>query len=155
MAKDSLSIDDLGRGNPYDDIPTLTKEQALFVVAEHAYNSALLMWGEGTNNPRLTINDRIAGAVYSTFELLQNGVEGTIPPFALQPLLPLDSITSPFRPYVELGEDEVQREWTEDAIVLAGEGADTTTMTSVFCDVYDRFKDRLAASAFDLFQPED
>jgi hypothetical protein len=152
MAKGILSIDDVGRDNPYEDIPTLTKEEALTVVAERAYNQALLLWGEGVQHHRLTINDRIAGAVYSTFEMLQNGVEGLMPAFDLLPVALPHFVPSV---YVERGENEIQARWTEDPISLSGMGDDVITMTSVFSDVYDRYKDRLAASARDLFQPYD
>jgi len=151
MANNSLSIDDVGKpSNPYEEPAILTNEEALTVIAEQAYNTALLMWGESTQNPRLTINDRVLGAVYSTFELLQNGVEGLIPPMELAPVIQFDESTEASA-YLEREGVEVRCYWP-DEVVLAATPHDAASMTATFSNVYDRYRDRLAAAAIDLFQ---
>jgi len=144
MAKKSLSINDVG--NVYE-MPALTKEEMLTIIAQRAYNRALLSWGEGVTNARLTINDRVLGAVYSTFELLQEGREGLMPPMELVPHVSEDIVV-----HIEREGHEVACCWPEDPVLLAPDTRDATSMTAVFSTVYDRYKDRLAASARDLFQ---
>lgn len=168
MAKKILSIDDIGtqtvdtrllkdipyekKNSPYEELPLLTREEALIVLSEALYDNALLTYGSTNTNPRLTINDRVTGAVYTVLKVLQNGKNGYLPPFNLAPVLPLDGSAEEPTAYMERPSGEVECRWPEDPIPLEASATDPVSMTSVFCDVYDRYKERLAASARDLFQ---
>jgi hypothetical protein len=152
MTNKALSIDDIGKNNPYENTPILTREEALDAIARAALNKAELMWGESRMSSRLTIDDRVYGAVYSTLKLLQEGVEGRIPPFDLVPQLPLDEATTEPTIPVRREEKIVLGGWPQDPISLAATPTDPVSLTSTYADIYDSFRERLAASARDLFR---
>jgi hypothetical protein len=151
MTNKPLSVDEIGKAHPREAPPTLTREEAFEVLASTAYENAIDAWGESNRNPRLTIEDRVAGAVYNTLHLLQNGNESTVPPFDLIPVaMPEDGKAEVA--YVSRGGQEVGCVWPVDPLALASTPHNPVSLTSTYCDVYDRYRDRLAASAQDLFQ---
>jgi hypothetical protein len=172
MKKKTLSIDEVGKkGSAYDELPLLSNEEALSELAKQALRRAIISFGETEMNPRLQINDRVAGAVYTTLRLLEKGSEST-PAFKLiadlspDPdlnsygvpvvhLLPPEKLQQAFDPRIRFdiqNTDYVTHGWPRTPIELAGTTEDSPPITQLFSEVYDKYRDRLSASAKDLFE---
>jgi hypothetical protein len=166
MTKKTLSVDEIGKSdNQYESTPTLTREQALEALAHAALRRAKSAFGTNNQNPRLTADDRVAGAVFTVFELLKEGSE-TTPPFALLPIPESESYRqnhgtasvaivrpeSQHRSHYDLNrEDYVMHQWPTGPVELDSSPNDPVTITKAVGTIYDQHRDRLAAAARDLF----
>lgn len=179
MAKKSLSIEDIGKGNAhspeptspqsaYDLLPVLPRDEALNIIAKEALRRANMSFGSFNQNARLAVDDRVAGAVYTTLCLLQEGTE-SIPPFKLIPNLPvnpdMNSFSTPTVTIVKEDAKEIPRSmrqpndfiecgWPREPMVLVATPEQPQSLCSAFMEVYDHMRDRYAACARDLFRSD-
>lgn len=132
----------------YPEIPPveiMTQEEQRAHLATAAFQLAEI-WSFGVSD-RLSIRERVHGAVHGMLNLLENGGEG-VPAFHLAPVLSEEhsSMTEVFR-----GDGMVEADWDHGVMMNLQGPEEIPSTTQLYQSIYDNHRERYTIAARELF----